>query len=262
LICHSSNLTYQKNLQKRCYTSRKGYDSEGKAVFTLAELERWITIAITDYYHQKYHESIRMSPIEKYKQGILGDEFNRGKGYPPKINNNKAFLIDFLPIERRSLQREGFVLDHITYYSSVLSPLIADRTKYGKIIVRRDPWDLSRIYVLDPLSKNNYLEVFYRTLARPTITLWEHRQAIKDIKKKGYQLINEDLVFKTITKLRDVTKEAAKKTKSARRALERMPKSDKRKELNFNEVASNKNNVIDNPKVPRYKEIEIWRQIR
>lgn len=72
-------------------------------------------------------------------------------------------MIEFLPIERRSLQRDGFTLDHITYYSSILSPLIADRTKYGKFMVRRDPRDLSKIYVLDPLSKNNYLEISYRT---------------------------------------------------------------------------------------------------
>lgn len=237
---------------------RKGYDSEERAVLTLAELEHWLTIAITDYYHQKFHEGIRMSPLEKYKQGILGDDLHKGLGYPSKIDNKKAFLIDFLPIERRTLQRDGFTLDHITYYGNHLSPLIADRTKYGKLIIRRDPRDLSKVYVLDPLSKNNYLEVFYRTLMRPTITLWEHRQALKYLKKKGHQFIDEDLVFKAVDKMRNIAKESAKKTKTARKAVAGIPKSD----ADFLHVTDKSKNTPPETVrgiTERYEDIEIWK---
>lgn len=103
---------------------RGDYPSEKKAVLTLAELEHWLTIAITDYYHQKIHSGISLPPIEKYKIGILGDENNKGCGYFPRIQNKKSFLIDFLPIERHTLQRHGFMLDHITYYSNALSQYV------------------------------------------------------------------------------------------------------------------------------------------
>jgi len=42
------------------------------------------------------------------------------------------------------------------------------------LLVRRDPRDLSRVFVLDPLD-GGYLEVPTRDLSRPAISLWEHR---------------------------------------------------------------------------------------
>lgn len=118
---------------------RGDYPSEQKASLTLKELEHWLTIAITEYYHQKIHSGLGIPPIEKYKYGILGDDTHRGRGSLPRIQNKNAFLIDFLPIERRTLQRHGFMLDHISYYTNALSPLIADRKKFNKFIIRRDP---------------------------------------------------------------------------------------------------------------------------
>jgi putative transposase len=134
---------------------RGDYPSEKKATLTLAELEHWLTIAITDYYHQKIHAGLSLPPIEKYKIGILGDENHKGCGYFPRIQNKKAFLIDFLPIERRTLQRHGFRLDHITYYSNALSPMISNRETYGQFIIRRDPRDISQIYILDCIFERN-----------------------------------------------------------------------------------------------------------
>ena len=198
-----------------------GYDSEKMAALTLSELDYWLTIAIVDYYHKKIHSTLRMAPIEKYKIGILGDSINLGRGYPPKIANKKAFLIDFLPIVRRALGRGGFVLDHIEYYSNAIAPLIWDRKKYGQFIIRRDPRDLSKIYVLDPIGKF-YIEVPYRTIYRPTINLWEHRAAIKKLNTEGIKQIDERKIFNTIETLRKLAKEAAHKTKNMRKNLERI----------------------------------------
>ncbi|MEE9573895.1 MAG: Mu transposase C-terminal domain-containing protein [Candidatus Neomarinimicrobiota bacterium] len=165
---------------------KANYSSEKMACMTLSELENWLTIAITKYYHQKIHRSLNLPPIEKYKQGVLGNKEKSGHGYPPKLQNQRAFLIDFLPITRRTIQRYGFTLDHISYYCNTLAPFVANLDKHGKFIIRRDPRDLSHIYVQDPISKY-YIEVPYRTLSRPTITLWEHRQALKRLKEKGAQ---------------------------------------------------------------------------
>ena len=142
-------------------TERGSYSSESKACLTLEELEKWISIAITKYYHTKLHNGINDIPMNRYKSGL---ELMRQKGKSLYcIKNKKAFLIDFLPIYHRSLRREGFVLDHICYYSNTLTSLIRERKKYGKFLIRRDPRDLSRIYVYISEDKG-YMEIPYRTL--------------------------------------------------------------------------------------------------
>src|SRR5262249_14971937 len=88
-LVHSLPGTTFSNIQEK-----GDYPSEKKAVLTLSELEYWLTIAITDYYHQKVHKGIHLPPIEQYRDAILGSEGKPGVGYPPKIHNKQAFLID------------------------------------------------------------------------------------------------------------------------------------------------------------------------
>ncbi len=44
-------------------TMRGDYDSDKQACLTLSELERWLTITITKYYHLKLHKGIHLPPI-------------------------------------------------------------------------------------------------------------------------------------------------------------------------------------------------------
>ena len=150
----------------------------------------------------------------------LGTAETPGRGYPPKIRDPRAFLIDFLPVVRRALQRFGFVLDHITYYSPALRPLLGKQEQRRKFLIRRDPRDLSRIYVLEPESQQ-YLEVPYRTLARPAITLWEHRHAVQTLRQQGRRQMDEGALFDAIEQMRAITETAAAKSKAARRQHER-----------------------------------------
>ena len=242
---------------------RGDYASEQKAILTMSELEKWLTIAITEYYHQKIHSGIIMPPIEKFKVGILGDETNKGCGYFPRIQNKKAFLIDFLPVIRRTLQRHGFMLDHISYYSNSLSPMIANREKYGPFLIRRDPRDISRIYVLDHDSQS-YLEIPYRTLSRPSITLWEHKQALNYLREKSLENKDENIIFQAIDKMRAITNEAMENSKSARRRSERLHNaqvetSQKEEQRGQNKIDEKHEIEIKNekPAVP-FKDIEIW----
>jgi putative transposase len=199
---------------------RGTYDAEAQAVLTLAELEKWLTIAITQYYHHAWHRGLGGIPLAHYTAAMLGTPEAPGRGYPPKIRDPRAFLIDFLPVERRSLQRFGFMLDHITYYSPALRPLLGQQEKRPKFLIRRDPRDLSRIYVLEPKSQQ-YLEVPYRTLARPTITLWEHRHAVQTLRQAGRGQIDEGALFGAIEQMRALTETAAATSKAARRQRER-----------------------------------------
>lgn len=88
-----------------------------------------------------------------------------------------AFLVDFLPVIRRTVTRSGFVIDHVQYYCDALKPWIARREQLGRFVLRRDPRDISRIWALDP-DGGAYLEVPYRTLSRPPISAWEQKAAV------------------------------------------------------------------------------------
>jgi len=194
---------------------RGDYNSEGRAVLTLSELEKWLTLVIVGQYHNKIHASLLEPPIEKYKNGLL-----KSGGPKPVVQNKKGFLIDFLPILKRSIQRHGFMVDHINYYSNSLQPWIAERNKGEKFIIRRDPRDISRIFVLPP-NQNEYIEVPYRTLNHPAITLWEHKEGLKHLKEQGAKKVDEAAIFKAIEQMRKIVDKASATTRSARRKKSR-----------------------------------------
>jgi len=43
-----------------------------------------------------------------------------------RVTNETAFLVDFLPVIRRSLSRTGFQIDHVQYYCDALKPWIGN----------------------------------------------------------------------------------------------------------------------------------------
>lgn len=73
---------------------------------------------------------------------------------------------------RRTLTRTGFVIDHVRYFGDVLKPWIARRERLDRFVIRRDPRDISRIWVLD-LEGATYVEVPYCTLSHLPISAWE-----------------------------------------------------------------------------------------
>ena len=117
---------------------------------------------------------------------------------------------------RRTIQRTGFVIDHVTYYADVLKPWIARRDRLGRFVIRRDPRDLSRVWVLDPEGAC-YVEISYRTLSHPAVTLWEHRRAVARLRERGRARVDEAAVFRTIEQMRALTATAARERRRARR---------------------------------------------
>ena len=195
-------------------TERGEYDSDKKASLTLAELEKWFALAISSY-HLSIHSGIKEQPITRWMKAVdLGWQ-------PFYIQNPKNFLVDFLPILYRRIQRQGFIVDHITYMSSALKPWITNKEQGHKFIIRRDPRDLSRIYALHP-KENVYVEVPYQAIGNPAITLWEHKLEIRRIKEEGRKTVSEEDIIKVIEKMRMITTEAVAKSKSARRKTERL----------------------------------------
>lgn len=236
---------------------RGSYPSDIKACLTLAELEQWLTIAITKYYHMRLHQSIHQTPMHRYKHGIELMRNNKQSILYPQ--NAKAFLIDFLPIYYRQLRRDGFMLDHIAYYNNALRPFIQERERYGKFLIRRDPRDLSRIYVILP-EKQGYLEVPYRTLSNPAISLFEHRLALKRLKDKNKQQVDEASLFKAIDESRHIVMKAAKVTRSVRRSRARIQEN---KKVQYKPITAQyevkKEIKSDDSAEEPFNDIEIWK---
>ncbi len=234
-------------------TERGDYDADKKACLTLAELEHWLTIAITQYYHAKLHSGIQQTPLKLYESGLA--KMQAAQEDLARIHNSKAFFIDFLPIEYRTLRRDGFMLDHITYYSHGLRSLIPERGTYGKFLIRRDPRDLSRIYVHIP-ENSGYLEVPYRIASHPAISLFEHRMALKRLKDTGKEQVQEATLFKAIDEMRNLVKTATSTTRKMRRNRTRIHENQKVQpptKVKDSPIADTEEGVVK-----AFTDIEVW----
>jgi putative transposase len=189
---------------------------EDTAALTLDEIERWLAHAIVGVYHHDLHRGIGTTPVAAWERGILGDGQVSGRGMPTAIDDPRRFLIDFLPMERRLVRREGVFLHSIGYWADVLRTWIGERER---LIVRYDPRDLSRVHLLAPDGR--YYDLSYRDLRRPAISLWEHRLALTRLRDEGRAEINEDAIFTAIDAMRGIAERASAETKTARRQRER-----------------------------------------
>ena len=195
-------------------SERKKYESEKNASFSINEFEKWITIFITKIYHTRIHSSIGKSPLEKFKEGILGTKNFPGIGIPPRILDEKRVLLDFMPYVERSVQEYGVVIDHIYYYDDVLRPYIhcLEKKEKKKYIFKRDPRDISIIFFYDDI-KDMYFEIPYRNTSHPPISIWEHRDIMKNLKSNHHN-INEENLFRTYRELNEIESRAIRMTKN------------------------------------------------
>lgn len=206
-MAHAVPGTTFSNVQER-----GTYKSEAKAILTLAELEKWLILAI-GMYHGDVHRSLFETPASVWKRSVQSWKV-------AQVVDKKKFLIDFLPVIRRRITRTGFAIDHIMYYADLLKPWIANRKQMDRFIIRRDPRDISRVWVLDPSTKL-YYEIPYRYLSHPSVTIWEHKKALENLRKQGRKQVNEMELFRMMEQMREIKNLAAKETKRARRERSR-----------------------------------------
>jgi putative transposase len=189
---------------------------EKTASMTIDELERWLVQAIAGVYHRTIHRALGIAPLAAWERGLSGDGVTPGCGEPASVPDSRRFLIDFLPLERRLIRRDGISLHSIHYWSDILRVWIGEPRK---AIVRYDPRDLSRLYLLAP--DGQYYDLHYRDLRRPPISLWEHRLALKRLREEGRQTVDENAIFRAIETMRSIADEATSASKIARRQRER-----------------------------------------
>lgn len=198
-------------------TERGKYNSKKNASFTLEEFEKWLVIYITKVYHNKKHSTIKTTPIERFRKGVLGDGNLEGIGLPFRLNDENKVRIDFLPIVQRSIQEYGVLIDHIYYYSDILRHYIHDVNNTGQKVkhkFKRDPRDISVIYFYD-LNTKSYHEIPYRDTSLPAISIWEYREVIRKLKDNQIQ-VNEIAIFEAYRELNEIESKAIRETKKSK----------------------------------------------
>ncbi|MFC5429460.1 helix-turn-helix domain-containing protein [Paraburkholderia denitrificans] len=200
------------------------YDAEGNACMTFSELEKWLILFFARY-HRKRHSGIRMPPLDKWREGLLGNGTQPGRGLPVRRTDGEQLRINFMPFEERTVQNYGVVIDDVHYYHDVLRPYInAPHPEFPrhrrKFRFHRDPRDISVLYFYDEISRR-YCAIPYRDTSLPPASIWELRDARQQASERGISQENEKAVFALLNEQRRLEEDAAAKTKSARRAQQR-----------------------------------------
>ena len=202
---------------------RKFYESEKKACFTINELEKWLATFIVNVYHKRVHSSIKISPLAKYTEGILGSKNQVGTGSPKPVQNELKLRLDFMPYTERTIQRYGVQINFIIYYHDILRRWIhahenpgAQSTTKRKFIFKIDPRDISSIYFYDPEIKD-YFPVPYRNTGLPPMTIWEYREVLRSLHKTSNGEITESAIFEAYSKMKEIEENASTMTTRTRR---------------------------------------------
>lgn len=205
---------------------KKGtYNSAKNAIITISELEQWYTDFIINIYHKTVHGTIHMTPEEKLYQGMLGVGDGTIPFLPTVPSDTLKLRMALLPASERTVQKNGITIDYITYFSETLRKWIipAEYKKLNKnlnsnnVLCRRDPRDISKIYVYDS-DIDNYIEVPYADIRRPAMNIKELRKSIAEAKKEvtDRELEQHD-IFQAYNRLFEYSEKAKREQKTVRR---------------------------------------------
>jgi len=176
---------------------------------TLSEFAHWLCLEIAGRYHHDTHRMLGIAPAAAWAASIAN-------GVTPVVPADlQRFLISFLPVVRRRLQRNGLFFERIRYWSDTL-PTIAQPSE--PLIVRHDPRDLSRLFVMG--KDKRYHTIPYANVTHPPISLGELRHVHALLRSQSKQHIDENMLFATYEKQQQIVAAAVTTTKATRRRAE------------------------------------------
>ncbi len=191
---------------------RGAYDSEAAAIMTMAELETWLVHQIAGVYHHSLHRALGKAPITAWTEAIA--EAGRPVRTAP---DEDRFYLDFLPFRKRSVQRGGVALFNVSYSDGVISTFLSKPRQL--FTVRYDPRDMSQVYLRDP--DGAYWPIPYSDRRLPAVTLSEINAVRRQLLDAGHKRLTQNQVFEALDRQRELVEQAATKSKTARRDLER-----------------------------------------
>lgn len=186
------------------------YDSEARSAMTLDELDKWICAQINQYHHS-IHGSLGTTPLDAWIS-----ELSKRRRPLRFVKDTNRFRVDFLPVEFRSVTREGLRLNNIRYWHSSFAPILQYESR--RVPVHFDPRDLSQVYV--QLNGGEIIEAKYADTTHPAITYWEMKIAREELRKRSDGELHEQQIFDMIELKRKIVQDSTATTKKARKRVE------------------------------------------
>jgi len=202
--------------------SKFSYDSEGNALLSLPEFERLFTFYITHRYHQRPHAGIGgLTPILRWKEGLLGTDLRPGVGAPEVPDDPKRLWVKLLPTFERVITTAGVEWLYRSYYCEAIQPRAnefnPDEPSKKRIFTFHfDPRDVSRLWIEDP-DTAEIIEIPCADPSRPAISIWQLKTAIKKVRERGAASVNDQLIYDAIDEMDNILETASSKNKAARR---------------------------------------------
>jgi len=212
LIHNFSGSTFSNPLEKG------DYDSYKKATLTMRELEKFLLNYITREYHLTVHSELKTSPLERWREGLEGDE-QTGPIEPIEPEDAHRFRLDFLPFEERTISNSGIIFNYFSYYAPELELLEryeGGKNTHKKYIVKYDPSDLQYLY-LYLQETNDYLILSCKDISRP-ISIYDVESAVR-AKHKENRVINYATIMESILERQQQLQLKAVTDKTVRKEL-------------------------------------------
>lgn len=217
-----TDLSNLKGTTFRNPEDRGEYDSEGRAIFTFEEFQRWLVTYITKYYHQRVHSDLDMSPLAKWEEGLFFGDKMPMHGLPDIIEDERRLYLDFLPFKKRTVQRYGISISNVTYFHPSIARWIGVAAPYPdeKFVVKYELHQINHIYFLDPDTKE-YLEIPRVYRDAPNMTRFELKKVRQHLKLKGQENIDEHAIIEAQRELKEIEEKASTETTAMRRMRQR-----------------------------------------
>ncbi|HDR9162051.1 Mu transposase C-terminal domain-containing protein [Burkholderia cepacia] len=189
---------------------RKARQAEKTASLTLKQFEQWLAVEIGRRYHCSPHRGLLgLQPAQKWQETWRAAD---SRCLPAQPDAELKFLIRFLPVASRTIQRDGLKLFLIRYWHPLFA---AWRETRRSVTIRYHPEDLSRIFV--SAGRGSFVEVRYADLRRPPISLFEQRAALRAIRARGQRAVSEREIFETVEQQRQLVVTSQRATRARRR---------------------------------------------
>lgn len=210
-------------VDQRGFGKEKTRDPNESAEMSRSELELWLLEQICEQYHHTPHSGIGgQAPIKAWERGIFGTEKKAGRGLPEvPPDKNKVFL-DFAAMEYRTIQRYGIRWDG-DYWDEILRPFLDSGTK-RKFLVKRNPYDLSCIWLLNP-DDGQYYEIPSKEVGRPRVALWELKES-KRLVRQRRDPVDEERMDASVSRQREIEAKAKSKTTRHKRRMNKQRRAD------------------------------------
>lgn len=172
------------------------YDSAGRAIFTLEQVEAIFLHLFVEVYHQSPHGGLGgRSPIS-----IWRDYFEaKGKEtlvYYPQVQAGQSLLLSLLPQFRRTIQQDGVQWEKNYYDDDVLTSYVGERNPSradGLWRFRYDPRDIRQIWWRDPAS-GVWFPIPLRDANGEGIALWELMDYQAEQRRKAASSVDQPTI--------------------------------------------------------------------